>query len=168
MSNTLKVWLSFIILLILVGGGFYYYAHKHKTTQPTGPATGNVNLSQKGLIEGESGFPTATPADLQACGQNVKGGSPICTNVYTDNTQLHGLAYKLAVPPGTYEVYSYSRSNPSVGKGYYNSATKCIPTVDEDDAAKFCKKDIKLLTVTISAGQQLKQIDAYWYPSYNS
>jgi hypothetical protein len=160
----LKAWLAVLVLIALVAGGWYFFIHKqNKSTAVIGPANGNVDLSQKALIEGESGYPYATPTDLQACAQDITGGAPICSNVYSDNALQNGLAYKIAVPAGTYEVYSYSRSNPSVGRGYYNSITKCAPTVDEDDIGPICKKNVKTLTVTVSAGDIEKKIDAWWF-----
>jgi hypothetical protein len=164
MSNRNTFWLILAVVLV-VGAGYYLYFHKgnHANTAAEGRPTGNINLAKYGLIKGSSGFPTAAPADLQVCGQNTASGSVTCTNAVSDNSSTQGFSYTLAVLPGTYQVYSVSRSHPEAGKGYYNSVTKCVPTVDEDEAKNVCKKNEAVIPVTVAAGQSVTHADAWWY-----
>lgn len=161
MRNGTKLVILLVVIIAAAAGSWYFFGRSGSSINPGGPPTGNVNLSKYGVIEGETGFPTAAPADLQVCAASSSGATT-CTNAYSDQGSTHGFSYHLAVLPGTYQVYAYSKSNPSVGKAYYNTVAKCVPTVDEDNAS-LCKKNIANLNVTVAAGQTVGGIDTWYY-----
>jgi hypothetical protein len=108
----------------------------------------------KGYISGSLGYPSeGIPADMKVCADNIELAETFCTyDKITSSQFTYGLGYKLAVKPGSYNVYAVVGAT----TGLYSEFVPCGLSVN-------CTSH-KSIQVDVNEGQTVKGIDPIdWY-----
>ncbi len=119
----------------------------------------------EGTLTGSAAYPAGSaPPDLTVCAEAVDRPFTACTEVTEEAGSLHGLGYRLAVPAGTYRVYSVSKATDPEYRGYYTAGVRCERQFADRPGyeASQCS-DRSILTVPVTGGQTVPRIDAIDY-----
>ncbi|MEX2209877.1 MAG: hypothetical protein WD603_03415 [Patescibacteria group bacterium] len=119
----------------------------------------------EGTLTGSAAYPAGSaPADLTVCAEATDRPFTACAEVTEGAGFLHGLGYRLAVPAGTYRVYSVSKATDPGYRGYYTAGARCERQLAGQSGyeASHCS-DRSILTVSVTGGQTVARIDAVDY-----
>lgn len=115
-KDNYKIIIAILVIIIAVGIGGFIWESTKKT----------------GIIEGSLSYPSDyIPKELKTCAKNQTTNKEYCTQnriydkKYNPNESTVGAGYKIEVPTGDYQVYSFLPDSPD-WKAYYSNYVVCI------------------------------------------
>ena len=105
-----------------------------------------------GIVEGSITYPgSAIPKELIVCATNLDSPEDTCTaNRISDPRFTIALGYRLALPPGTYEVYAALPGRSDL-RGYYTEYVRCGGRPPCEDHTR--------IQISLSGGQTITGVD---------
>ncbi len=141
-----KIIIAILVTAIAVGFGVFIWTNPQENS---------------GFIAGSLSYPSeGIPTEMQVCAKNIDTEKEYCTNnrIYDTNEYTYGVGYKMEVPTGDYQVYSYLPDSPD-WKAYYSNYVVCI----DSGLYENCNSH-DIITISVLSNQVTPNIDpGDWY-----